>query len=59
MGYEPIDVYKDGTTTAIEADNEQVDLIVQAIYKALPIFIGEDETEIIEELRAMLVEIER
>ena len=59
MGYEPIDVFKYGTTVSIEADNEQVDLIVQAINRALPLFAEEGEHEIVAELRAILVEIEK
>ena len=58
MRYEAIDVYRDGTTTAIQADNEQVELIVKAIRKALPLFITENEQELVEELRAILAELE-
>jgi len=56
---EPLDVYNDSTSVRIEADVYQVALIAEGLRKAIPLFIEEGEHEIVAELRAMLVEIER
>lgn len=58
MKFDKIDVYNDGTTVSIEVDCGQVELITEAIRRAIPLFAAEKEMEIVAELTAIVKELE-